>query len=321
MESLMPERTGDHRQIGEPNRLWPAVSVVVPTRDRPELLRRAAESILRQRYLGRIECIIVFDQTDIEMAPMELPEDRSVRLVANDRTPGLAGARNAGILASRGDLVAFCDDDDEWFPDKLRLQVQRMMAGPTAVACGVHIHHRGRTISRVPKSPNVGLAQLRRSRVMEINPSTILVRRADLLGAIGLVDESIPGSYAEDYEWLLRAARLGPIAVVQMPLARVQWHGASWFEGRWRTTVSALQYLLRKHPDLREDRRGLARILGQIAFAHAATGNPSAARRWAIRSLRSSWRERRAYLALAIAAGAVRAETVLRLARARGRGI
>jgi glycosyltransferase involved in cell wall biosynthesis len=253
---------------------------------------------------------------------MEPPEARSVRPVTNDRTPGLAGARNAGILASRGELVAFCDDDDEWLPDKLRLQVEALMAGPAAVAsCGLYIDYEGRTVRRVPQTAAVTLAQLRRSRVMEIHPSTILVRRADLLGPIGLVDESIPGSYAEDYEWLLRAARVGPVAVVRSPLVRVRWHRSSWFEGQWRTIVAALEYLLRKHPDFRQDRRGLARILGQIAFAHAASGNPSAARRWAIRSIRSSWRERRAYLALAVSAGALRPDTVLRLAHARGRGI
>lgn len=301
---------------------WPSVSAVVATRDRPELLRRALGSIVGQRYPGHVECVVVFDQTPPEMPSVDMPEHRSLRPMTNDRTPGLAGARNAGILASHGDLVAFCDDDDEWLPDKLRLQVEALLATPAAAAsCGLYIHYDGRIIRRVPETRAVTLAQLRRSRVMETHPSTILVRREELLGPIGLVDESIPGSYAEDYEWLLRAARVGPVAVVRRPLVRVRWHRSSWFEGRWRTIVPALEYLLRKHPDLREDPKGLARILGQIAFAHAASGNPSAARRWAIRSIRSSWRERRAYLALAVSAGAVRADTLIRLAHARGRGI
>jgi glycosyltransferase involved in cell wall biosynthesis len=301
---------------------WPSVSVVIPTRERPDLLRRAVKGILGQNYPGHVECVVVFDQTREDLPTIELRAHRDLRAVTNDRAPGLAGARNAGILAAGGALVAFCDDDDVWLPDKLRLQVDALTAGPAVVAsCGLHIDYDGRITRRVPKTRTVTLAQLRRSRVMEIHPSTILVRREHLVGPIGLIDESIPGSYAEDYEWLLRAARVGQVTVVPKPLVRVRWHRSSWFEGRWRTMVAALEYLLRKHPDLRQDRQGLARILGQIAFAHAASGNPSAARRWAVRSLRSSWRERRAYLALAIAAGAIRAETVLRLAHSRGRGI
>ncbi|HEV2893829.1 MAG TPA: glycosyltransferase family A protein, partial [Actinomycetota bacterium] len=92
----------------------PPVSVVVPTRDRPELLRRAVTAILEQTYQGPIECVVVFDQSDPDLPWGALPAGRRLVLVRNQRTPGLAGARNSGILAATGELVAFCDDDDEW---------------------------------------------------------------------------------------------------------------------------------------------------------------------------------------------------------------
>src|SRR6266536_3212444 len=105
----------------------PTVSVVVPTRDRPELLRRAVQQVLDQRYPGEIECVVVFDQSDPAEVPVELAEGRRLRTVRNQRAPGLAGARNAGVLASTGELVAFCDDDDEWLAGKVAAHV-----GPTA---------------------------------------------------------------------------------------------------------------------------------------------------------------------------------------------
>src|SRR3954454_19667711 len=92
----------------------PMVSVVVPTRDRAALLKRAIAAVLGQDYPGEIECMVVFDQS-----PPELPEDlpipprRSLVAVTNRRTPGLAGARNTGLVVARGQLVAHCDDDDE----------------------------------------------------------------------------------------------------------------------------------------------------------------------------------------------------------------
>jgi glycosyltransferase involved in cell wall biosynthesis len=304
-------------------RMVPSVTAVIPTRDRPELLGRAVTSVMNQRYAGHIECLVVFDQATPVVPSLQVPGNRSLRVLENRRTPGLAGARNTGAMAASGELLAFCDDDDEWTKGKIRRQVEALEALPehSVVASGITVAYDGRRIDRVPPSDRITLEHLLRSRVMEAHPSTILVRSSAFHGPIGPVDEEIPGSYGEDYEWLLRAASVGPLVAVRRPLVLVRWHRSSWFEGRWSVIVSALEYLLNKHPELRRDRRGLARILGQIAFAHAAAGHRSAARRWAMDSLRSSWQERRAYVAIGVSTGLVRADTVLRAAHARGRGI
>src|SRR4051812_37531512 len=135
---------------------------------------------------------------------------------------------------------------------------------------------------------------------MEAHPSTVVVRREAFFDRIGPVDEEIPGSYGEDYDWMLRAAAAGPIAVVPEPLVTVLWGQTSHFTRKWRMISDALQYLLAKHPGFADDPAGLARVQGQIAFAHAALGERSTARAWAARALRLSWRERRAYLALLV---------------------
>ena len=300
----------------------PAVSVVIATRDRPQLLAQAVEAVLAQDYPGPVQCVVVFDQAEPEAALARADPGRSVVVVANDRTPGLAGARNAGAAASSGELLAFCDDDDEWLPAKLRLQEGRLReTGADVVVSGIHVNHSGKTITRVPRPEDVTQAELLRRRVMEAHPSTVVVRREAFFDKIGLVDEEIPGSYGEDYDWMLRAAAAGPIAVVSEPLVTVLWGRTSHFNRRWRTISDALQYLLRKHPGFADDPRGLARVQGQIAFAHAALGERSQARVWAVRALRLSWRERRAYLALLVALRLLTADRVLRLAHTTGRGI
>jgi glycosyltransferase involved in cell wall biosynthesis len=301
----------------------PPVSVVVPTRDRPEPLRRAVAAILGQTYKGPVECLVVFDQSEPDLPWPALPPGRELRLLRNQRTPGLAGARNSGILAATGELVAFCDDDDEWLPEKLARQVARLVATPgSAVSTtGILVRYRDRTTTRLAPTILVTHRQLLRSRLTELHPSTVLVRRDQLLGRIGLVDEEIPGSYAEDYEWLLRASRHGPVLAVPEPLAVIHWHQSSFFADRWRTIISALTYLVDKHRDLQSEPSGLARIYGQIAFAHAALGERGPARRWARRTLSLNRRERRAYLALAISLGLVSAKHVVRLAHVAGKGI
>jgi glycosyltransferase involved in cell wall biosynthesis len=302
----------------------PAVSVVLPTRGRPELLARAVRSILDQEYAGEIRCLVVFDGEDPATPDVEARPGRTIELLVNARSPGLAGARNTGIAAARTDLVAFCDDDDEWLPDKLRRQVDLLAASPgsNVAATGISIVRQGGAVERIPPRERVERADLLRSRVQEVHPSSILARtRALAEGPIGLIDEAIPGSYGEDYEWLLRAAAAGPIAVVRAPLVRVHWNRSSFFADRWATMVQAIHYLLETHPELRTDRRGLARLYGRLAFAHAALGHRRAAAAWARRTLRLDPRERRGYLALAVGAGIVPANVLVRLAHRFGRGI
>ncbi|MEH1016820.1 glycosyltransferase family 2 protein [Micromonospora sp. CPCC 206060] len=301
----------------------PSVTAVVPTRDRPELLRAALDAILSQEYAGRVDVVVVYDQSTPDMLlEMDTPE-RGVRVITNTRTPGLAGARNSGILAATGDLVAFCDDDDEWLPGKLAAQVAALAAEPEGefVSCGIRVSYDDRNVDRVLPRTRVPLSALLRDRHTELHPSTFLIRRGPLVDGIGLVDEEIPGSYAEDYEFLLRAARRVPLVNLTVPYVVVRWHKRSYFAQRWETISTALQWLLGRYPEFATVPHGEARVAGQIAFAQAAMGNRRDAVRWARRTLARNPREPRAYLALAVATRAVHPDRVLRTLHKRGRGI
>jgi glycosyltransferase involved in cell wall biosynthesis len=310
----------DRRRTGEG---WPAVSVILPTRDRPESLHRAVSSVLDQDYPGPVGCVVIFDRTPPVVLPGPKRPGRTIEAIENTGAPGPAGARNCGVRAATGELVAFCDDDDRWLPGKLRAQVSALRAQPdvSAVSCGVLVQYRGRSVARVSSRHRVHFEDLTRSRFTEVHTSTLLVRREDYLGSIGPLDETMPEGYGEDYEWLLRAARWRPLAVVPRALVSIDWHEASWFDRRWETIIAGIQRLLEKHPEIESDRIGLARLYGRLAFAHAAAGRPRDARSWSRRALWLNWRERRAYLALAVAARLVRARTVVALAHRTGRGV
>jgi len=318
-------------QIHEPPAVWPSVTVVIPSRGRPAQLERALRTILAQRYEGELQSIVVLDGPDAEAADANLSltllarlngRRNAVRILRNSRTPGPSGARNTGALAADSDFVAFCDDDDEWLPDKLQEQVGAVLRGDASAAtCGIDVAFRGRTITRCPESEAVTFEELLRSRRTDMHTSTMLVRREAFIGSIGTFDEAIPGSYGEDYDWLLRAARVGPILTPRRVLATIHWHESSFFEGRWQMIIDALSYLLAKHPEFGRDPKGLARIYGQLAFASAALGRSGDARYWARGALVLDVRQPRAYLALLVAAKVLGAGALLRFLHRFGRSI
>ena len=301
-------------------RSWPSVGVVVPTRDRPRALRAAVAAILAQDYPGELSVAVVFDGVVPDAA---IASDDRVRVLANDRSPGLAGARNRGILALDTDLVAFCDDDDEWLPGKLISQVRALLASPGAefASCGITVRSGGRTKDRTAGAAEITRAELLRSRMAMVHSSTYLIARSSLLDGIGLVDETIPGSQNEDWDLALRAARRRPILNVDRPLVLVTWDTTSYYALAWETKVAGLVWMLARHPDIAASGSGAARVYAQIAFGYACLGRRGASWKWAVKAMRSNWRERRLPFVLAVAAGVVSGERVLATLHARGHGI
>ncbi|GGJ99534.1 hypothetical protein GCM10010123_31790 [Pilimelia anulata] len=302
---------------------WPSVGVVVPTRDRPELLRRALAAIAAQDYPGRLTTVVVHDRTE----PDQSVAADAVRVLANTRAPGLSGARNTGILDLDTEWVAFCDDDDVWAPAKLRRQVELLRTRPEAefATCAIEVEFRGALTARRAGTDRVGVADLARSRMAMLHASTFLVRRDSLVAArdrgIGLVAEDAPGSQNEDWDLLLRAARRRPIAHLDEPLVRVLWGRTSQFAYEYGTKITSLRWMLGRHPEIRESRPGAARVYGQLACWSAAAGDRRQAWHWTRQTVRHNWREPRAAIALAALTGAVPVDRVLATLHRRGHGI
>lgn len=101
----------------------PLVSVVIPTHNRSSYLKNAINSVLNQTYTN-IEIIVVDDNsTDNTKLVVESFNNSKVRYIKNHKNLMAAGSRNVGINLSQGEIVGFLDDDDEWYNDKLALQV------------------------------------------------------------------------------------------------------------------------------------------------------------------------------------------------------
>lgn len=304
----------------------PAVTVVVPTHNRPEMMAEAVQSVADQEYDGPIEIVVVFDASEPHDPAVTLGQDRTIVLTRNDRTRGLAGARNSGILVASNELVAFLDDDDYWLPGKLEGQVAVFDIYPETLLVGTAMRiDDGRSFrDRLVPTDVVSRADLISDRLAALHSSSFLFRRRALVGdtaAVGLIDELLPGSYGEDYDILLRTARVSTIRVVNEPLVSVRWSGQSYFFGQWLLYATALQYLLAKHPDFADNSAATSRVQSQIAFALAASDHPADATAWARRSLALRRTNVKAMLAIAVAKRIVSADRVLAIVRKFGKGI
>jgi glycosyltransferase involved in cell wall biosynthesis len=199
------------------------VSVVIPTRWRPELLLRAVRSVLAQT-LRDIEAVVVIDGDDPatkHVLEELIREDARVRVIALETSVGGSDARNRGVDAASGKWVAFLDDDDEWLPGKLQAQLEAVIASTAPVVIGTC-----KIIARTPGNDYVWprrmpepdeqiceylLARRTLSRGEgSIQTSTFFVQRA-LMQAQPFKSGQLKH---QDTEWLLRVGRLPGAKVV-----------------------------------------------------------------------------------------------------------
>lgn len=301
----------------------PSVSVVIPTYNRPQMMREALNSVLSQSYRGNIEVIVVFDKSAPDLSVECSYVSRRVRVMKNSQTSGLAGARNTGILAARGDLVAFCDDDDTWVFDKLEAQVRALQAEPEAEFCttSMLVALDGKLTPRLARCERITFRDLLRSRMSMLHSSSFVARRLALVNGIGLVDETLPRSMAEDWELLLRASKRHDIVNVDRALVVVRWGATSYFADQWALRNAAQMWLMDHYPEMLADRGAAGLCYGKLAFGEAVQGNRRSALHWAKLAFGANWRELRTYFACAVALKMVSPKYILRQLSQHGHGI
>jgi glycosyltransferase involved in cell wall biosynthesis len=109
------------------------VSVIIPTIDRPKLVLRAIDSVLRQTH-HEIEVIVVVDGPDPDtVSAVQAVSDPRLQLIINPQRSTAAAARNVGADRAKGEWIAFLDDDDEWLPNKLERQIAFASGRPPAL--------------------------------------------------------------------------------------------------------------------------------------------------------------------------------------------
>jgi glycosyltransferase involved in cell wall biosynthesis len=181
------------------------VSVVIPTRNRPEQVETAVRSALAQTY-RHLEIVVVDDASSPPLAlPQDLAGNPRVRAIRLRVSVGPGEARNIGAGSSRGELLAFLDDDDEWHAEKIARQVETLgRCGPSVAVCesGFDLLQDGRVVMRFLPHAGRDLARVLAERPC-LQPSTVLMRRS-AFEALGGFDPFL--RRVEDWDLWVRLA-------------------------------------------------------------------------------------------------------------------
>ncbi len=277
----------------------PDVSVIIPTHQRPEFLRRAVRSVLEQDYPGQIDILVVYDASD----PVELENpypNRRIVTLENKRTRGAVGARNTAILEAKGDVIAFLDDDDEWLPGKLSRQLELLRSGEAdAVYTGVRYVADGRYRDYLQRLPEDDQARAFIGGRVFLPIQSLAVRRDALNGE--LLDENFT-SAGGDQEFGLRLALRLRLACIAEPLVLMNRAHTNRVTMDYELVLGSVQYMRRKHAHLIEKYRPEpSRHQTRFALLAYANRRRRTALTWAARALRTNpWKLRNWVVALAV---------------------
>ena len=192
------------------------ISVVIPTYNRVELLKRSIDSVINQT-IKPFEIIIVDDGSNDGTEAMIKKNYDSLKLI-KQKNKGASAARNSGIKASSGEWICFLDSDDEWKNDKLEKQI-------TAVANNsdykfFHSNEiwikNGKRINQKKKHKKYGGDIFKKCLDMcRISPSSVLIDK-NIFEEIGFFNENLV--VCEDYELWLRICDKYKVFFIDEPL-------------------------------------------------------------------------------------------------------
>jgi glycosyltransferase involved in cell wall biosynthesis len=231
------------------------VSAIITTHNRLPLLKKAIKSAQLQTY-PEMEIIVVDDASDDEtsgyMQSLVNCDLKYIRIEKKDSRGGNY-ARNIGIKNSAGYYIAFLDDDDEWLPDKISIQVSLIehYTDVYIVYCGTLIEYNSNSNYRDIELPTIVLPTDCRKQILYdslfCRTSCILMYRT-LATKLNGFDESVKAW--QEYEFLIRACSYSKIASVNKPLVIYRFSVldiGSQISSKFDVWIRSVVYILHKH--------------------------------------------------------------------------
>lgn len=266
------------------------VSVVIPTYKRPyQTLLRAVKSVLEQSY-GNIEVIIVDDSPldDINRKEVETNvksiKDKRVKYIQHKNNQGACKARNTGIRYSSGTFIAFLDDDDEWLPQKIEMQLRKFNDEKVGL---VYCDSNTITVS----GSKVMKSKIRAHRIAGwvfdrliinnfIGSTSFVIIRREIIDNCGLFKTDMKS--AQDAEFWLRISKKYKVDFVDEPLVNYYIHEGDRISTNIANKIQGLEKINEINKSyLMENRKALCiRKLKIIPYYQLQYGNKIAIEKW-----------------------------------------
>jgi glycosyltransferase involved in cell wall biosynthesis len=194
----------------------PLVTVIIPTYNRGWVVQEAIDSVLDQDFPD-YELIVVDDGSD-DNTPAILAAYGKKFTVLDQSNRGVSAARNRGIAAAAGQLIAFLDSDDQWLPQKLSTQVNFFQDNPDAFVNQTQEHWIRNGVRVNPKKRHhkfSGMIFEQSLALCLVSPSAVMIKK-NLFDVVGIFDESLAA--CEDYDLWLRISCRYPVHLIDTPL-------------------------------------------------------------------------------------------------------
>jgi len=251
----------------------PKVSVIIPTLNRSSTILAAIYSVLGQSYKN-LEVIVVDDGSvdDTEQRVCSISDTR-LKYLKYAESRGAPTARNSGIRACSAEIVAFCDSDDIWHPEKLNRMYDVLYQESRLVgACSSSICFDGGSVTWVPDFLCDEIGYLRKAELFErnfVSTSTLIVSKS-ALNNVGGFDEDLPRF--QDWDLVLRLLSVGSIAIVREPLV-VRRISSDSISVKPALYLTAMEHFYKKHyAEIRNDSGAYALWLLRVGYVKVKTG-------------------------------------------------
>lgn len=230
------------------------ISVIIPTHNRSAMLDRAINSVLKQTYTN-FEIIVVDDASTDNTESLVLQyEDPRVSYIKINESKGANFARNTGVRRSNGEYLAFLDDDDIWFPNKLFLQVQMLKNDSNLglVYTGIEVVTEGEeTRYSIKPKFNGDISKTILTDNCIGTTSTVVLSRKVFEEAGGF-DENLP--QLQDYDLWIRIAQICKVGFIWDDLIYYYVHQSiSQLTSSADKNKSAIEYIDKKYAHLIND--------------------------------------------------------------------
>lgn len=190
-------------------------SVIIPCYNPQEYLKEALESV-RKQTAPVLEIILIDDGSKIPVSVPEKWNGPEIRLF-RQQNKGVAAARNFGMEVTKGELIAFLDQDDYWAPEKIELQEKSLMENPSAAASFVRAVLQPGFFGFGPY-PDITISKAEFIKALWNNaflaPSMVMIRKSVISQAGKFREDLLIG---DDIEFWFRLLKIGPF--IQVPKA------------------------------------------------------------------------------------------------------